>query len=171
MTSSPAFIGFASAVAWFGAFVIVHIVGWRAGHGNARWLVVSYAMSVLATLVTAIGFVAGSQPLLVVVLAVSVALMTSACLFVLYVPAVYVVLTSVSVQTLVTLRRGGGALSEAELYDRFAGRSILKGRLATLTGSGYLAREGTRFRLTSRGRTLAAIFAFIKTLWKLGSGG
>src|SRR5262249_15865344 len=113
----------------------------------------------------------GSQTILVALLAALLALMTSACLVILYVPAVYTVLTSLSVQTLITLRRHGGAVSEADLYDRFASRLIVEGRLATLVGSGYLAANGTGFRLTSRGRTLAKIFAGIKRLWQLGAGG
>src|SRR5262245_9453278 len=164
----PAIIAFGAAVAWFAAFVLVHILGWRAGHGHARWLLLTYLGSVIATLATVIGLAASATS---AILPVVLALMTSACLFVIYVPAVYTVLTSLSVQSMVLMRRRGGALSLAELYGRFAGRAIVEDRLATLTSSGYLTPEGERYRLTPRGRTLARAFAFVKEWWRLGAGG
>jgi len=171
MAPSPALIGVITAVAWFCGFVAVHIVGWRAGLSNARSLLVSYMISALGTLITVIALTAGSKTIASVLLAVLLAVMTSACLVILYVPAVYTVLTSLSVQTLIMLRRAAGALPEADLYDHFADRSIVEGRLATLVASGYLVADGARFRLTSRGRKLAKIFRFIKRFWNLGAGG
>jgi hypothetical protein len=170
MMLSPGLAAVTIAAAWFSLFVVVHIAGWRAGHGNARWLLISYGTSVLAMLITVIGSTVRLDPVTALA-AVLLALMTSACLFVLYVPAIYTVLTSLSVQTLVMLRRAGGTLAEAELYGRFGGRGIVDGRLATLAASGYLIADGGRFRLTSRGRALAKIFAFVKKFWKLGAGG
>ena len=170
MIVSPACTAFLTAAAWFCVFVVAHIWGWRAGHGNARWLLISYASSVLGTLVSVIGVMAEAD-VVTAAGAVVLALITSACLFVLYVPAVYTVLTSLSVQTLVMLRRAGGALPEAELYAHFAGRSIVDDRLATLAASGYMVADGRRFRLTSSGRALANIFARIKDFWRLGAGG
>ena len=104
-------------------------------------------------------------------LLVFIALLTSACLFVLYVPAVYTILTSLSVATLVLLRRSGGRLTEKSLYDRFATRGLLQQRLCVLVGAGYLTKDARGFRLTSRGRGLARGFAFIKRFWCLGPGG
>ena len=109
--------------------------------------------------------------LLAIVLAAVMAALTSACLFALYVPALYTVLTSLSVQTMMLLRRRGGALPEAELYDRFARRKIMEQRLATLLGSGYVAPEGPFYRLTPRGRVIAKFFRLVKILWNLGPGG
>ena len=171
MGGAPAFIASASAVAWFAGFVLVHIAGWRSGRDNARWLVRSYALSLAGMVATVIGIVAGSHALGPCIMAMLIALLTSACLFVLYVPAVYVVLTSMSVQTVLFLRRHGGERSEAELYAHFASRAVLEGRLATLVASGYLAGEGGRFRLTPSGRAIARTFASVKALWKLGPGG
>jgi coproporphyrinogen III oxidase-like Fe-S oxidoreductase len=97
--------------------------------------------------------------------------LTSACLFALYIPALYSVLTSLSVQTMMLLRCRGGALPEAELYDRFASRRIMEQRLATLIGSGYVTHDGPSYRLTPRGRAIAKLFKPIKILWNLGPGG
>jgi predicted transcriptional regulator len=69
------------------------------------------------------------------------------------------------------LRRRGGALPEAELYDRFASRNIMEQRLATLLASGYVAPEGSSYQLTPRGRAIAKFFRPIKILWNLGPGG
>jgi hypothetical protein len=171
VTSSPASIGLAAATAWFLVFFFVHIGGVRAGFENARWLLISYAACVLGTLVTAILLTAWHHGMQAVILAALMAALTSACLFALYVPALYTVLTSLSVQTMMLLRRRGGALPEAELYDRFASRKIMEQRLATLLASGYVAPEGPSYRLTPRGRAIAKLFRPIKILWNLGPGG
>ena len=167
MVWSPAVIAVATAAAWFAAFMLAHILGWRAGRGHAPWLVTTYLASVIGTLATVIALASPGTT----VLSILLALLTSACLFVMYVPAVYTVLTSLSVQTMVMLRRRGGTMSAAELYERFAGRAILNERLTTLAASHYLVGEGDHFRLTARGRTLAQAFAVIKACWKLGPGG
>jgi hypothetical protein len=170
MTSSPALVASAAAAAWFLVFLSLHIGGLRAGFENARWLLISYAACFLGTLVTAI-LTAWHHGVQAVVLAAMMAALTSTCLFALYVPALYTVLTSLSVQTMMLLRRRGGALPEAELYDRFASRKIMEQRLATLLGSGYIATDGPSYRLTPRGRAIAKFFRRINILWNLGPGG
>jgi hypothetical protein len=104
-------------------------------------------------------------------LSILIAVLTSACLFVLYVPGVYTILTSLSVATLVLLRRTGGCMPERSLYDCFATRGIVQQRLCVLVGAGYLAEDACGFSLTPRGRAFARAFAFIKRLWCLGPGG
>jgi hypothetical protein len=171
MTSSPALVALAAAAAWFVVFVFVHIGGVRAGFENARWLLISYAACFLGTLVTAIAVTAWHHDMQAVILAAMMAALTSACLFALYVPALYTVLTSLSVQTMMLLRRRGGALLEAELYNRFASCKIMEQRLATLLSSGYVTHDGPFYRLTPRGRAIAKLFRPIKILWNLGPGG
>jgi hypothetical protein len=164
-------LGLAAAAAWFLVFFFAHVGGLRAGFENARWLLTSYAACFLGALVTAILLTAWHHGVQAVILAATMATLTSACLFALYVPALYTVLTSLSVQTMMLLRHRGGALSEAELYDRFASRKIVEQRLATLLGSGYVAHDGPSYRLTPRGRAIAKFFRPIKILWNLGPGG
>jgi hypothetical protein len=171
VTSSPALLGLAAAAAWFLVFFFAHVGGLRAGFENARWLRISYAASFLGTLVTAIVLTAWYHGMQTILLAATMAALTSACLFALYVPALYTMLTSLSVQTMMLLRRRGGALAEAELYDRFAGRKIMQERLATLLANGYVAPDGPSYRLTPRGRAIAKFFRSIKILWNLGPGG
>jgi len=171
LTSSPTLIALAAATAWFLVFFFVHVGGLRAGFENARWLLISYAACFLGAVVTATLLTAWHHGMQAVILATMMAILTSACLFALYVPALYTVLTSLSVQTMMLLRRLGGALPEAELYDRFASRKIMEQRLATLFGSGYVAHVGPSYRLTPRGRAIAKFFRPIKILWNLGPGG
>jgi hypothetical protein len=171
MTSSPTLIALAAVAAWFLVFFFAHISGVRAGFENARWLLISYAASFVGTLVTTIVLTAWYHGMQTILLATTMAALTSACLFALYVPALYTVLTSLSVQTMMLLRCRGGALPEAELYDRFASRKIMQERLATLLANGYVAPDGPSYRLTPRGRAIAKFFRSIKILWNLGPGG
>ena len=171
MTSSPALIALAAATSWFLVFFFAHVGGLRAGFENARWLLISYAACFLGAVVTATLLTAWHHGMQAIILAAMMATLTSACLFALYVPALYTVLTSLSVQTMMLLRRRGSALPEAELYDRFASRKIMKQRLATLLASGYVAPKGPSYQLTPRGRAIAKFFRSIKILWNLGPGG
>jgi hypothetical protein len=104
-------------------------------------------------------------------LSLLIAALSSACLFVLYVPAVYTILTSLSVATLILLRRSGGRMLETSLYDHYATRGIIQQRLGVLVGAGYLVENAGGFSLTPRGHALAWAFAFMKRLWCLGPGG
>jgi len=93
-------------------------------------------------------------------------------LFVLYMPFYYVVVASISVQTVIVIARSAGhGVPLAELEDRFASESILTHRLASMVQSGVLRAEGDAFRLTAKGRSVARAFAAIKELWRLGPGG
>src|SRR5262245_55319660 len=104
-------------------------------------------------------------------LSLLIAVLSSACLFVLYVPAVYTILTSLSVATLILLRRSGGRMLETSLYDHSATRGIIQQRLGGVVCAGYLVEDGSGVSLTPRGHALARAFAFMKRLWCLGPGG
>ena len=171
MTFNPVLATLIVVAIWFVIFVCLHIVGLRSRKGNVQWLVLSYAACCAATLVSIVALSMwrdSGQPLLLLLF---IALLTSACLFVLYVPAVYTILTSLSVATLILLRRSGGRMLETSLYDHYATRGIIQQRLGVLVGAGYLVEDASGFSLTPRGHALARAFAFMKRLWCLGPGG
>lgn len=167
-----ALVGAASAAIWFSVFVVCHVVQWRRGRAHVGWLLRTYAW----TLIAAIGGTVAQQIVssvgpLAASLAAAITVLTSLCLFVLYMPAVYVVLTSVSVQTIVLLRQSGRALPRQALYDRFSGPGIVAERLTALTASGYLRKDAQLFSLTAPGRRIARLFQWLKGAWRLGPGG
>jgi hypothetical protein len=168
---SAGVVGVVSAAVWFGVFVICHLLSWRSGRSGAGRLIRCYLITLLFGLMTVLVFRSTHSTAASGVLAVIIMLLTNCCLFVLYVPAVYVVLTSLSVQTIIVLRQGGGTMPTASLYDRFACRGIMEDRLATLASNGYLRADGETFRLTTRGRNIAFFFRLIKRAWKLDPGG
>jgi hypothetical protein len=156
---TPALATLAVVALWFLVFVGIHVFGLRSGRDNAQWLVRSYAACSAAMLASVVALSMWDDCGQMLLLSMLVAALTSACLFVLYVPAVYTVLTSLSVATLVLLRRSGGRMPEASLYDRFASRR------------GHLVSDARGFSLTPRGRAVARAFALVKRLWRLGPGG
>jgi hypothetical protein len=171
VTLNPVLATLIAVAIWFLVFVCLHIVGLRSRKGNVQWLVLSYAACCAATLVTVVTLSMRRDSGQTLLLSIPIAVLTSACLFVLYVPAVYTILTSLSAATLILLRRTGGRMPETSLYDRFATRGVIQQRLRVLVGAGYLAENACGFSLTPRGRALAQAFAFIKRLWCLGPGG
>jgi len=168
---TPVLPTLALVVLWFVVFVGMHLLGLRSGRDNAQWLVGSYAACSAAMLASVVALSTWGDFGQLLLLSVIVAALTSACLFVLYVPAVYTILTSLSVATLVLLRRSGGRIPEASLYGQFASRQLMQQRLGVLLGAGHVVRDGRGFSLTSRGRAVARAFAFVKRLWRLGPGG
>jgi hypothetical protein len=171
VTSNAVLLSLLIVAVWFLAFVCVHVLGFRYGRRNAQWLVGSYITSCAATLLSVFAMSLWHDGGEIMALSVMIAALSSACLFVLYTPAVYTVLTSLSVATLILLLRNGGHLPEESLYSRFATHSILRQRLSVLVGSGYLVEDARGLRLTPRGRFVARCFAVIKELWRLGPGG
>src|SRR5260221_12591548 len=105
MTSSPALVALAAAAAGFLVFLFVHIGGLRAGFENARWLLISYAACFLGTLGTAILLTAWHHGVQAVVLAATMAVLTSTRLFALLDPPLHPGPTSLLVQACVLLRR------------------------------------------------------------------
>jgi len=168
---TPVLPTLALVVLGFMVFVGMHLLGLRSGRDNAQWLVGSYAVCSAAMLASVVALSTWGDFGQLLLLSVIVAALTSACLFVLYVPAVYTILTSLSVATLVLLRRSGGRIPEASLYGQFASRQLMQQRLGVLLGAGHVVRDGRGFSLTSRARAVARAFAFVKRLWRLGPGG
>jgi hypothetical protein len=171
VTSNAVLLSLLIVAAWFLVFVCVHVLGFRYGRRNAQWLVASYITCWGATLLSVIPMSLWRDGGQTLALSVMIAALSSACLFVLYTPAVYTVLTSLSVATLMLLLRFGGQMPETSLYSRFATHAILRQRLFVLVGSGYLVEDARGLRLTPRGRFVARCFAVIKELWRLGPGG
>src|ERR1700730_9052166 len=124
--------------AGFLVFACVHVLGFRYGRRNAQWLVGSYITCCAITLLNVLAMSLWRDGGKTMVLSLLIAALISACVFVLYTPAVYTVLTSLSVATLMLLLRNGGHMPEGSLYARFATRAILWQRLSVLVGGGYL---------------------------------
>jgi hypothetical protein len=171
VTRNPVLLNLLIVAVWFLVFACVHVLGFRHGRRNAQWLVGSYITCCAATLLSVLAISLWRDGGETIALSLLIAALSSACLFVLYTPAVYTVLTSLSVATLMLVLRNGGRMPEGSLYSRFATRGILRQRLSVLVGSGYLVEDGRGCRLTPRGRFVARAFAAIKELWRLGPGG
>ena len=162
-------VGALAAGVWFGVFVATQwmIVHWLSFSRRARVLVLDYGLCFLASVITA-WMITGANGRVVSVI---FAAMTMSCLFVLYTPLFYVITHSLSVQSIILLRDHDGRLSRERLSETFASRRLLQGRLETLVRSGYVAAGGDAFRLTRRGRQVAALFNTLRSLWNLGPGG
>jgi hypothetical protein len=171
VSSNPVPLTLLIVAAWFLVFVCVHFLGFRYGRRNVQWLVGSYITCCAATLLSVIAMSLWCDGGETMALSLLIAALSSACLFVLYTPAVYTVLTSLSVATLILLLRNGGHMPEGSLYARFATRAVLRQRLSVLVGSGYLIEDARGVHLTPRGRLVGRTFAAIKELWRLGPGG
>ncbi len=99
-------------------------------------------------------------------------LLVMLCLFVVYMPFLFVIGTSLSVQSLVLLsQRPAGVLPLRTLSEAFVSKELVGARLETMVLNGYLRRRGSAYVLTPRGRAVAGAFASLKRLWRLGAGG
>lgn len=106
------------------------------------------------------------------VLALAMGWLAMICLFVLYMPCLFVIATSLSVQTLVLVARTReGQVPMAQLRTRFASVHLTAGRLETMAVNGYLIRDAEGYRPTTKGVLVARAFRVIKRLWRLGAGG
>jgi hypothetical protein len=97
--------------------------------------------------------------------------LTLLCLYVLYMPFYFVIMTSLSVETLIMLQRSGGALRVAQLQDRFASEAFAADRFATMSRNGLLRLTTNGHAVTEKGRQTTRPFLVLKSLWRLGPGG
>jgi hypothetical protein len=91
--------------------------------------------------------------------------------FVLYMPFYYTIVASLSVQSIILIRRQPNGTEIAELREQFASRRLIEQRLATMAINGFLARNNGSYTVTAKGRILGRAFSLIKKGWRLGDGG
>ena len=123
---------------------------------------------VLAKVVGGAGF-----PSTGVIEGVIVSLITFSCLFVLYMPFVFVVYTSLSVETILILATRDDKFAESsELNDKFASEAFVIKRLERMVESGVLeCRSDGKFTASPKGHKLALFFGVIKSFLHLSPGG
>lgn len=97
--------------------------------------------------------------------------LTFLCLYVLYMPFYFVVMTSLSVESLIMLDKAGGSLRISRLQDRFTFEAFAADRFATMVRNGILRQTPDGYVVTEKGRQTIRPFLFIKSLWRLGAGG
>lgn len=168
---SPAAFGFLVGCVWFGAFMAAHlaILHFVNGAGPTRVLT-----RVIAVMTLAAGFnvaVVESARFDSFLMAEIYAVLTIACLFVIYAPFFYTIFTSLSIQSLLVIMDKGGRVPTEELIQRYASRHIFKGRLLTMVANGYLTHRDGMFDLTPKGVRLARTFNALNAAWRLGAGG
>ncbi len=172
---TPLAVAVLSGAAWFAAFLLAHIasahIAGASRHGRA--IVRTFALSVLgcSATVAALHQSWWQGEGWAWLLAEGSGVLFMLCAFVLYVPFVYVIASSLSVNTLLVLERAGGRLPRAELYRRFVAESAVRRRLDIMRRNGLLAAEDGRYRLTPKAAMLARSFAAVKRFWKLWPGG
>ena len=171
--------GAVTGVVCFAAFAIVHLRLPRVMTGLQRgaltFKLVPVFVAVIAIVITARAFAGldgGSVATARLMVAVIWGEFAFLGLFVLYMPFIYTLSHSLSVETLLLLTsRDDGRIREEQLTQKFTSPAFLDARLTSMVESGYLAVKDSRYRLTRRGRTVARGFDWLKSLWRLGSGG
>ena len=162
--------GLLSGSVWFAAFLAAHVLIFHRRDVDRRF-------SVILRLLGAAIVGHGASTWLMAAAGGPWLMLTSGTLtilsgWILYMPFYYVVATSVSVRTLVTLRHApGGTLPRSALESMFASTEILRGRLETMVTYGHVSRRDDRFAIAGKGRVIARSFRFIKGVWRLGPGG
>jgi hypothetical protein len=94
-----------------------------------------------------------------------------ACALVLYVPFVFVVSSSLSIDMLIILIKGDKALPREQLRQMFVSAEAVRYRFELMRGNNLVVRENDRYVLTDKGRRTADIFSRVKYFWKLWPGG
>ena len=162
-----------AACIWFAVFLLVKWT-WFAilDVGNRGIFIVRlFALIVLLQTMSTVFFASRAGWGLEIMHAVLVAMLSMSCLFVLYMPFYYTVAASLSVHSVIKLRKAGGRMNRGALEQIFASREVVRRRLQTMVASGYLSGSDNCYRITERGRFVAATFKFMKAAWNLGAGG
>jgi hypothetical protein len=171
-------LGLLAGLLWFALFLVAHVAvfRWAPLESRAR---INQRLFVAGLAGIAIGLWPAVAPLQGSVLAQGGLIMAVlwgvlgyAGLFVLYMPFYYTVVASLSVRTVIMLHEGPRhRIPIAELHEEFASRRLVGRRLATMTANGFLTDQVSGYALTSKGRSIATIFSWIKSFWRLGAGG
>ena len=168
---SPAALGLTCGCVWFGTFLIAQtiIFRWRPGIGRSMVLVRGTAAAACGAMITVGAVLEGRGG--EIVLAEVYAVMTVGCIFVLFGPLFYAIHTSLSIESMLILAVKGGSAPLGDLTACFASPRLFDARLETMRANGYLRQDGEYYILTLRAWRVARVFAGLKALWRLGSGG
>ncbi len=166
--------GILSGGSWFALFLAVHILIFHLRHVKRCFAVIMrvYLLSLTGHAATIFWLNNGIHRPGPGLASFFYGLVIAGCLFILYMPFYYNVVNSLSIQTLILLSEApGDSLPVPELQERFAGSSIVEGRLNAMAANGYLTEDRGTYCLTHQGRAMARLFGTIKDFWKMGAGG
>jgi hypothetical protein len=171
---TPMIVAVGSGIAWFIFFIVAHI-SWAHALSDrhyGRIIQRCWMLAAIGSIIT-VGFLHNKywpHQLLSCAFAECVTLLLLACAFITYVPFVFVISTSLSVDTLIVLERAAGQLERAKLYGRFASTAAAQRRLEVMRTNG-LVSPNTNYQLTNKARRIAHFFSWMKQFWKLEPGG
>lgn len=165
-----------NGAAWFTAFALGHLIWAHASRDQryGRLLFRSFAGALVGCVVSVLllrGLLWQGPPLAFVV-AAGGAVFLMLCAFVLYIPFIFVVSSSLSIDTLLMLQRAGGELPRAALYEHLTSPDAVRRRLEIMRGNGLVApTSGGSYVLTRKAGPPARFFTAVKRFWKLWPGG
>ncbi|OAI39519.1 hypothetical protein AYO40_05655 [Planctomycetaceae bacterium SCGC AG-212-D15] len=170
-------VGIFSGCAWFLTFLVCHLAlfHWRPLRNRFKaiariFMTAALGHGLTALVLTPRGPGLHREP--VVWVAFISGWLVMACLFVLYMPFFFSIGTSLSIQTMILVERSAnGRAAVEDLREAFASKQLVAGRLETMVANGYLVCEADRYRVTAKGRLVAAVFGCLKRAWRLGAGG
>jgi hypothetical protein len=158
-------LGISAGFIWFALFFSAHLAVIRCARIEARARInqrlffaglLGIVFSLWPTVVAAQGSTLARGG---VAMAILCGALSYIGLFVLYMPFYYTVITSLSVRTMVMLRRRPDArMPIAELREEFVSRRLVGQWLATMVANGFLVLHGDSFALSPKGRSIAVIF-------------
>jgi hypothetical protein len=102
---------------------------------------------------------------------VGVGLLIMACAFVMYMPFVFVVSSSLSIDTIIMMNYRGGTMPKQAVYDKFVSADAVEQRLRMMQTNGLLTPTNDRYFLTPKAIRVARFFTAMKHFWKLWPGG
>ena len=172
--------GALSGIMFFALFFVSHVVYFffRPHSDRARVLLGFLALILFCELICiVIAFVGLNYSGLLshggIFMAVLWGWLTILCLFVLYMPFYLSVARSLTVESMIYIINNSqqGRCSIKQLYEEFASKSVVNGRLATMKSKGWLIYSDGVYKLTRKSVIVAKLFRFLKDLWQLGAGG
>lgn len=101
------------------------------------------------------------------------AYLTFLCLYILYMPFLFTICTSLSVQSLIIISKNcPQEILISQINSKFTSIDLVKMRLDLMAGNKFLKYENDdKYHLTFKGILFATCFGFLKRLWRLSPGG
>lgn len=172
---TPLIVAIGSGVVWFVLFIVGHIV-WAHALSDRRYgkIILRCWIMTASGSVATVGFLHNRywpDQLLSLAFAECETLLLMACAFICYVPFVFVISSSLSLDTLILLEEAAGRMQRSELNKRFASAKAAERRLEIMCKNGLLTVKDGYYQLTNRAKLVAMFFSRMKRFWKLWPGG
>ena len=116
-------------------------------------------------------FFYGYSDIFILTFSIAISIFLLCCSFIVFMPFLFVLRTSLSVETMSILYKSNSKVTLLDLYNKFTSIHAIQDRLTAMEQNKFISRSNECYFLTKKGLFFAIWFSRLKKCWKIWPGG